>query len=279
MKALYSHKPGFAGKIKGMIRTDYHIHSTHSPDGHNTPAEICRQALAQGMTEIAITDHMEWKPGARHMQPDFDRYFADLAACRDEFGPAGLTVLSGVELGNPHEYAAEADALLAARSFDVVIGSIHWLDGWNIHDARCFDGRDPYAVYTAYFASMAAMARDADFDLVAHFDRIFWAGSSRHGPPRPERLEPAVRPVLEAMADRGRVLELNGRFLTHDPGWNDTLVAVMGWFREAGDAGVVINSDAHRVSEIGRNREVGVALLAEAGFEEPARLGVLVTLP
>ena len=261
-----------------MIHTDYHIHSTHSPDGHNTPAEICRQALSQGMTEIAITDHMEWAPGGRHMQPDFERYFADLEACRAEFGPAGLTLLSGVELGNPHEYRAEADALLAAHSFDVVIGSVHWLDGYNIHDTVCFNGRDPYAVYADYFASMAALVREADFHMVAHFDRIFQAGARRYGPPLPERLEPAVRPVLDAMVDRGRVLELNGRFLTRDPGWNDTLVAVMGWFREAGGAGVAINSDAHRVSEIGRNWEVGLALLAEAGFDAPARLGVPIAL-
>lgn len=252
------------------IRTDYHMHSTFSPDGHAAPAELCRQALALGLTEIAITDHMEWEPGGPTFRPDYPQYFDALAACQAEFGPQGLTVLSGVELGNPHEHRHETAALLAAYSFDVVIASVHWLDGANIHAQQLFVDADPYAIYARYFTSMQRMAEETPCHLVAHFDRIFWPGTTVHGHLDTARLEPHIRPVLAAMAARGLVLELNTRFLTHTPGWNDVLVAVCRWYRAEGGAHVAVNSDAHRPSDIARHADQAAALVQSAGFAGPS---------
>ena len=241
------------------------MHSTHSLDGNNSIAELCQQAVELGLTHIAVTDHVEWPPGGRHQRPDFDRYFDEIAAARARFAGQGLTVLSGRELGNPHEHRAETEDLLARYDFDVAIGSMHWLDGENIHFTRCFDGRDPYAVYARYFAQMADLARTVPCDFIAHFDRIFWPGTQRFGPPDVTRMEGPVRDALGAMAENGRVLELNTRFLTHDPSWNDSLLTVLRWYREAGGTAVAVNSDAHHCAQIGRNRAIGAGLVAEAG--------------
>lgn len=255
--------------MHSVLTTDYHMHSTFSPDGHHTPAEICQAALAMGLAEIAITDHVEWEPGGRHLRPDYDRYFDEIAACRATFGPQGLSVLSGVELGNPHEHRAEVEDLLAARQFDVVISSLHWLDGQNVHDTRCFNGQGPYPVYSRYFEKLGEIAASVPCHLIAHFDRIFWPGSTLYGPPDVHQVEEPVRRALAAMATHGRVLEINTRFLTYEPGWNDSIVTILRWFREAGGTQVAVNSDAHRATEIGRSREVGQALLEAAGFEAP----------
>jgi histidinol-phosphatase (PHP family) len=244
---------------------DYHMHSNHSPDARGTPAELCRQALAIGLTEIAITDHVEWEPNGRHLRPDYGRYFAELDACRDEFSPRGLTVLSGVELGNPHEHRGEVEELLGRYPFDVVIASLHWLDGENVHDTRCFVGRDPYDVYARYFGAMAEMAATVDAHLIAHFDRIFWPGTTLHGALNMGRLAVPLRTALSAIEENGRVLELNTRFVAAQPGWNDSLVTVLCWYREEGGTRVAINSDAHTAAEIGRDFDVGKQLLAEAG--------------
>lgn len=245
---------------------DYHMHSNHSPDARGTPAALCRQALAIGLTEIAITDHVEWEPNGRRLRPDYDRYFADLDACRAEFGPRGLTVLSGLELGNPHEHRGEVEDLLGRYPFDVVIASVHWLDGENIHDTRCFVGRDPYDVYARYFDIMAEMATTVDVHVIAHFDRIFWPGTTVHGALDMGRLERPLRAALSALAENGRVLELNTRFVAAQPGWNDSLVTVLRWYQEEGGTQVAVNSDAHRVSEVGRDFAIARQLVAEAGY-------------
>jgi histidinol-phosphatase (PHP family) len=248
-----------------MILSDLHMHSTYSLDGNNTIADLCEQALRLGLTHIAVTDHVEWPPNSAHQRPDYDRYFAELRQCQARFAPRGLTLLSGLELGNPHEHRADVDALLASYDFDVVIGSLHWLAGQNIHDTRCFNEQDPYEVYTRYFGQLAQIAATVDCHIIAHFDRIFWPGTSRFGPPQIERIETPVREAMRALAEHGRVLELNTRFLTHEPGWNDALLTVLRWYRAEGGQFVAINSDTHRAAELGRHRAIGQALVEAAG--------------
>lgn len=255
------------------ITTDYHMHSTFSPDGDHSPAQLCQRALELGLTEIAITEHAEWQPASSLDDfPQAAAYFAALEQVRAEFGRRGLTVYTGVELGNPHHYAAQAGQLLRAYPFDVVIGSLHWLYGENIHLAACFANRQPDQVYADYFTELGRMARDFDFDFVAHFDRIIWRGTLLGATFDPWRLEPVIRPALAAIAWSGKALELNTRFLTHTPNWNEALVTMFGWFREAGGSRVVVNTDAHRIAELGRNTAIAAELLTAAGFALPQQL-------
>lgn len=248
-----------------MIVTDLHMHSTFSLDGSNTVAELCEQALSLGLTQIAVTDHVEWPPNSVHQRPDFDRYFADVRTCQARYSPRGLTLFSGLELGNPQDHHAEVDALLAEYAFDVVIGSMHWLDGQNIHYTHCFDGHDPYDVYTRYFGEIEQIAATVNCSIIAHFDRIFWPGASRFGTPQITRIEAPVRRALQAIVAHDKILELNTRFLTHTPGWNDALLTVLGWYRTEGGRLVAANSDAHRVAEIGRHRDLAEGLIMAAG--------------
>ena len=255
------------------ITTDYHIHSTFSPDGHHTPAEICRHALDRGLTEIAITEHAEWEPGSsQKVFARVDDYFAAIEQCRATYEPLGLTIYTGVELGNPHENFAEALALVSAYPFDVILGSLHWLHGENIHDTSCFARRSAHEVYADYFTELGRMAAAFDLDIVTHFDRILWPGTLSGAMLDPWRLEPVVRDTLATIARRGQALELNTRFLTHTPSWNEALITMLRWFRLAGGIGVAVNSDAHRAGEVGRYTDIAAGLLLAAGFDLPAQL-------
>jgi len=255
------------------ITTDYHMHSTFSVDGQDTIEALCWRALALGLNEIAITEHAEWHPSWRGTL-DVDGYFIELERCKRQFAPRGLTVLSGVELGNPHDFPSEAAALLAGYPFEVRVASLHWLYDHNIHDAACFAGRDPLDVYADYFAALGDMAGSfSDIDVVAHFDRILWRGTLLGATFQPAALEGVVRDALATIAWRGLALELNTRLLNQIPGWRPALVTMLRWFREEGGRRVVVNSDAHRVGQMGQNLDLARAVLNEAGLT-PTVLGV-----
>jgi histidinol-phosphatase (PHP family) len=252
------------------VRTDYHMHSNYSLDGHYSVAEICQQAVTLGLQEIAVTDHVEWEPNGRHTRPDFERYFADLEECRRRYGGTGLRLYSGLELGNPHENLEETRRLLDAYAFDVVIASLHWLNGHNIHHTSCFAGRDQYDVYTEYFIGLGQMAATVDCRLIAHFDRIFWPGTQLFGPPDPWRIELPIRNALQKIVGHQRVLELNTRFVTHDPSWNDVLVTILEWYHKEGGCCVAINSDAHHLNQMARNVPQAIDIVQAAGFSGSA---------
>ena len=42
-----------------MYLADYHVHSTCSPDGHQTMAQAAEAAVRQGLRELCITDHVD----------------------------------------------------------------------------------------------------------------------------------------------------------------------------------------------------------------------------
>lgn len=263
---------------RNEIYTDYHTHSTFSVDAQDTIEAMCRKALSLGLTEIAITDHAEWHPAYRG-KLDVERYFRELERCRDKFAPSGLAVLSGVEMGNPHEYSRQAAPLVQNHSFDVRVASLHWLYGENIHDAACFVRREPLEVYADYFTALGHMAADfSDIDIVAHFDRILWRGTLIGAPFSLVALENVIRDALATIAWRGLALELNTRLLTHAPHWHEELATMLRWFREEGGRRVVVNSDAHRTGHLGTNLEIACRILDDAGLA-PDRLTADQTQP
>jgi histidinol-phosphatase (PHP family) len=262
------------------MTSDYHIHSTFSPDGHDSIEALCWRALALGYNEIAVTEHAEWSNRWQWEKgfPTAVAYFEEVERCKAEFAPRGLTVFSGVELGNPHEYAADAHRLLNDYPFEVRIASMHWLYGDNIHDASCFAGREPLEVYADYFIALGHMAAEfGPIDMVAHFDRILWRGSLLGATFDPRPIESIIRDALATVAWRGLALELNTRLLDHRPNWRPALTTMLRWFREEGGQRVVVNSDAHRINQMGQNLDLARAVLLEAGLEA-STLPIVATL-
>lgn len=248
------------------VKTDYHTHSNFSPDGHHTPEAMCAAALNLGLESLALTEHAEWfgfQPGFPHV----DRYWERIMACQAQFGPEGLTVLPGVELGNPHDYAVQAGRLLNRYPFAVVIGSIHYLNGHNIHLPQCFANKESDDVFHDYFVELRRMVENFPVDFVAHFDRIFWRAYLLHLPFDPYYHEEVIREALTAIARRSGGLELNTKLLGQEPNWHQVLQLLLGWYAECGGHTVLVNSDAHGTTELGQNQTLALQLLAGTGLK------------
>ena len=252
------------------LLTDYHMHSTFSPDGDHSIEQLCARAVELGLREIAVTEHAEWHTG--YPRPGFtvvDDYFEAIETCRAKYAPFGLQLHAGVELGNPHEFSAEATELIESYPFDVIIGSVHWLGDKNIHAPNCFTGLDPKQVYVDYFATMKRLVENFKIDILAHFDRILFRGVELYGEFDPLPLEDIIRDALRAVARANCSLELNTAHVMDKPGWQPALLTMFQWYRAEGGQSVVINSDAHRTPEIARDFVEAERLLTEAGFSLP----------
>ncbi len=255
------------------ITTDYHMHSQFSPDGHDSPEALCWRARALGYDAIAITDHMEWQ-GDWVGRFDAAGYLDEMAGVRQKFSERGLQVLTGVEMGNPHDHLREANLFLDDHPFDVWIASQHWLYGQNIHLSSCFAGRDPQEVYADYFRELGRMVNDfGRIDVLAHFDRILWRGTLLGAPFNAHLLEGVIRDVLATIASRGIALELNTRLLDQSPDWRQSLTTMLTWYRMEGGRQIVVNSDAHRIDQVGSNAHLVTRILTEAGLT-PTRLQI-----
>ena len=68
-----------------MYLADYHTHSDSSPDGRATIARLAEAALARGLDEICVTDHVDtvyWGSNAPRWDFDWDKAQRELAEAR-----------------------------------------------------------------------------------------------------------------------------------------------------------------------------------------------------
>jgi len=236
----------------------------------------CEQAVALGLPAIAFTEHLEFTVGGAgdaivdvatdhrwwsRIKPfDVTGYSASVAECRQRF--PGLRILSGVEAGEPHLFAASAGAIVRGHSFDRVLGSLHAVpyQGRLVGADALFGTMPAEDAMRYYFSELVTLIEGSDlFEVLAHLDfpRRYWP----RGPHlyREAPFEEEYRVVLRALAAAGRVLEIN----TKSP-----LVSVdlVRWWRESGGTAVSFGSDAHLPGRVGDRFKLAVDVVEAAGF-------------
>jgi histidinol-phosphatase (PHP family) len=272
-------RPDAAAGEAVALPGDYHVHTTWS-DGTGSVEECVRAAVAAGLPEIGIADHIAATPGPDEhwwVQPaQLAAYCADVREADDRHSE--VRVLLGLEAEYVAGQEAELDALLDAWPFQLVVLGVHEVDGFAFddpelrHDAR-WD--DPDALLTAYYRTVRRAAEYGRFDILAHLDYISLWGHQ----PGPSAL-PEIDAALDALAASGGALELNTDKISDLAGVMYPSPAIL---RAAHDRGIplVIDSDAHEAEHVGRLWGEGIALAREAGYHETLRISdrALVPLP
>jgi histidinol-phosphatase (PHP family) len=244
-------------------------------------ARSCARAVELGLPSIAFTEHADFTgwiidpkirarmrpqnaarvgPDGRFCPPPLDAaaYLACVQRCREEF--PGLHILSGTELGEPHWHSEQVKALLAAGTFDRVLGSVHSLEagGARLVDFL-FDGAEPADLVRAYLAEALRLADStAPFAVLAHIDYPLRHWPQRAGPFDPAAFEDEYRAVLAALARSGRALEANAA-VPLPP-------VIVRWWYEAGGEALAFGSDAHEPSAVARRFAILAGGAEAAGF-------------
>jgi histidinol-phosphatase (PHP family) len=256
---------------------DNHVHTHWSWDTADTSTmrRACERAIALGLPAIAFTEHLDFtvwheddeatsqglidRHPAHQLPIDVEGYAAELAECRDRF--PDLRILSGVEAGEPHLFAASVAAHLQASPADRVLGSLHSL---NLDDRLVGVGRllyiDADGTMRRYLAEVVTMIESSDvFQVLAHVDfpRRYWPGGTHRFAEKD--YEEEYRAVFHALAGSGRALEIN----TSSP-----LASVdqVRWFHEEGGQAVSFGSDAHQPGAVGQKFDLAVDVAEAAGF-------------
>jgi histidinol-phosphatase (PHP family) len=270
------------------VLTDYHMHL--QPDGAEARAAAAgrwgadggprsvgwiaryvERARSRAVAEIAITEHVHRFSEARDWSAnpwwreeateDVDAYCADIVTARE----SGLPVLVGVEMDWLPGRRSEIAAFLDGRPFDVVLGSVHWIDGWAVDHPDYLADLPPEDVWRRYLEELAAAARSGLFDVLAHPDlpKVF-------GVRMPAGLDDAVDAAVAAIAESGVAIECSSaglrkpvRELYPDPG-------LLALFHGAG-VPATLASDAHAPEDVGRDYATAVAALRGAGYETITR--------
>lgn len=257
--------------------TDYHVHLR--PDEDDTPPEryftdanaarYRAAADAAGIAELGIAEHIHRFVQALEIwrHPFWvEQAIDDLDAYCDFLVTAGLKV--GIEADHVAGAEERIEAVLAARPFDYVVGSVHFVgegaidqDRWDVWEA---EGHDPDRVWSRYFEELASAASSGLYDILAHPDLVKVWGAARPGPERDPRFywEPAV----EAIAAAGVAVEVSTAGLRKPV---DEIYPAAGFARLCVEAGVpfTLSSDAHVPEQVGYAYGEAVEFMTGLGID------------
>jgi histidinol-phosphatase (PHP family) len=263
------------------VLTDYHVH-LRPDDVDATPAERYLTAenaeryrvvaSERGIEELGVAEHVYrftqaldvwqhelWRHSARD---DLDAYCAFV---REE-----TDLKLGIEADFIPGREDRMAELLAARDFDYVVGSIHFVgdgaldhDGYDIWSA----GQSPDRVWRTYFEWLAEAAASGMFDILAHPDIVKYWGRER---PQPDRdLRYFYEIAMQGIAESGIAVEVSTAGLRKPVAELYPSRAFLEMVLDAGNP-IALSSDAHTPEDVGRDYDQALALLEELGVTELA---------
>ena len=195
-------------------------------------AELCARAAAEGVTEIALTEHLFrfsagraavgefWRESPdlslrarmaeyfdHHATADLDDYVEAASAAR----AAGLPVVVGLEVDYYPGRMDRVARLLEGYPFDVLLGSVHWLGLWmfdDLDDERSmaeWTRRSVESAWRGYTEALEELAATKACDVLAHPDLVKVTGRRPSG----AVLDECTSRMAEAARSSGMAAEIS----------------------------------------------------------------------
>ena len=252
------------------VPLDAHLHTELSPDSA-VPLELyCAPAAERGIREIAITDHLDFMPGAPAYQYTSYRHREQVVRDAAERWAGKVTVRFGVELTYESRYESQIREHLATHSYDYAIGSVHAMsDGPYAREriSSFVSGKSLTESVAPYFAEVARAIRSGLFDTLGHMDMckrwlLPWFKAAEY-----TAIPEAYEPLLVALVESGTALEVNASGLRHPTGETYPGPWVVARYRELGGRRVTVGSDSHLPHTFAFGLEEACEIVAAAGFE------------
>lgn len=211
---------------------------------------------------VILTEHLDiafGDPSAFYFDPD--TYFKELSPYRND------RLLLGVEIGMTADTNGRNREIARSHPFDMVIGSIHFMQGKDIYYPEffaMFPGKKE--VFSEYLDTMAEMiSAFDDFDTLGHIDYI-----GRVAPyPDPllyyEDYPDRFDRVLQLLIDKDKSLEINTRQFDK-PQAVAALKTICQRYHTLGGRYVTVGSDAHTPAAVGAYLQEAYSLAGECGL-------------
>ncbi|MDD3367457.1 MAG: histidinol-phosphatase HisJ family protein [Lachnospiraceae bacterium] len=249
-----------------MYLTDFHLHSKYSFDGKEELRTICDQAIAQGMQEIAITDHMDIYSGKPYTCIlDAKSLYQELREVKESYR-GRLKVMVGAEVGQPQINPEEAEKFMAEYPLDFVIGSVHNVE--NDADLYYFDfaKMDCNKIYDHYLDWLLELADGYDFDVMGHITYPIRYMLQRGQKVDMKLFDEKIRDLYQRLISNGKGIELNVSGLYRPGKFAMPTLELLKLYKECGGEILTIGSDAHEKQYVGAPIREGMEIVKAAGF-------------
>lgn len=251
-----------------MYLTDYHTHSTLSPDSQNSLYMLCKMAEKAGIRELCVTDHWNLVDQRGIRQPKFD-WTASLKQYKALKSRllGRLELRLGLEIGNGVLEEETVNSVVSLPELDFIIGSLHNLSpNYNNMGAYTVARQVPSAeegkaMLEDYMEVLWQLANSDGYDVLGHVIYPLRYLPAEYG----LTLEPLwdkLSQVLKVVISKGKGMEINTSGGTTVQDW----VPYLKLYKDLGGEVLTFGSDSHQPHTVGSGIAQAYALARDAGF-------------
>lgn len=268
-----------------FLMSNYHTHTVFC-DGKDSPRDMARAASNNGLYVLGFSAHAmhpfsdDWHIESRA----YNSYAKEVHNLRDEYA-GKMKILLGFEADYIPGMASPSDLFYRQIGAEYIIGSVHYImhkDGFFTVDGpvqevsdgveRLFHG-DARAAVCEYFALQREMLKTGGFEIWGHPDLFRKRNGVLHlFDERDNWYIDELKKTARQAAISGVIAEINTGGMAR--GAIDDVYPSAQFLHLLHDAGVpvMINSDAHRASDIAFGFDRALLAARNAGYNELALL-------
>ncbi len=255
------------------IRTDFHLHSSHSGDCDAPMEDMVQKAIKTGLQTICFTEHMDfdYRPMGKEPSDMFtlnaDAYLYDLLRLKNKY-EGEIEILFGLECGMQPHLSKENTRFIKEHEYDFVIGSVHVCGGKDPYYREYFAEKSEEEALREYFEETFRNIRVfGNFDALGHLDYIIRYCTQTDKHYEYAKYADILDKILYYLIDREKALELNTAGLRKGMSETNPGREVLARYHELGGELITVGSDAHRPEDIAFGFGQAEDLLKACGFQ------------
>lgn len=231
---------------------DYHLHTEVSFDGRMNAGQAVESAVKMGLKEICFTDHVDFDP----LVPENKLWYevADYNAAYEGLFHKDLVIRRGMEFGLLPDNVQAFREELAKRSYDFVIGSVHFVEGLDVYFDEYWQNKTvDEAERIDLEQTLECVKIHDEFDVLGHLTYITKTRGNPLKRPIPyEKYRELVDEIFKILIQKGKGIEVNTSGMREANVFLPT-EDYLRRFKELGGQIVTVGSDAHDAVRVGQH--------------------------
>ena len=178
-----------------------------------------------------------------------------------------IHIMSGIEIGFERRLFDEHLKPLNDNKFDLVIMSVHFLNGLDYYKPELLMKLDPVEVMNNYFDSMLdGVTNFPRYDILGHLDYGFRSILKVYPEQKISNYEDRLIKIFKALIQRDKVLEINTKVQEriNDDSHTKYLIDL---YKKVGGVNITVTSDSHNIERSLSSFDKYSQMIKEAGFD------------
>ena len=255
----------FMKKLKQYM-IDYHVHTSLCNHANGTMEQYIQRAVEIGLTEICFLDHLTLHEKGRRlsMSPEELPFYFHAARDLANKYKNQLRVKVGLEVDIIPAYLDQIRKIISPFAFDVIAGSVHFIEDINIVSTKENDPRREKAgmeyICENYLKNLDDMI-DADMiDMICHLDVV-----KKFGRRPPAHFDEKFDEILSKISYKKVTMELNTSGYNHAASeFYPSPPLLKKCFEK--NIPITLGSDAHTPKSVGQHYDEAIDLLMSTGY-------------